>query len=197
MTAKKWITAGAGLAVLASAGVSAWMFWPRPSPPNPAEQSPAEIVKYMASKQFARLPESQRKEYFNEVRQAKPDRSLIRRTNFQELTETERTNLRRNVRPLFQRMMDEQVEKYFELPEADRTAYLDGFIDRMQERAARRDRASERPGGSRRRRFDATRIRRRIDSTTPAKRARRSEFFKKLRERMERRGIKFPFHRRR
>jgi hypothetical protein len=135
------------------------------------------------------------------------------------LTDEERRQLRENVGPLAREMREQEMKKtmdaFFALPREQRKAFLDEQIDRMQERfgrwQARRAEATTRPARAERRRTEqpssaptppgeprtATRrrgptperMKQRIETTNPEDRARRIEYWRALRERMEERGI--------
>ncbi len=220
-------------AVLAAVGAGAYVLWPRERPvvvvPVPSTQTPEETIKYVASKEFEALDADEKQKYFDEVVRNFESQGVWRPPRT-ELTPEERERLFRNAGPLFRKVMDARIDKYFALPPEEKTAYLDNLIDRMQEmRAAGEERRRERrepaarstsdpaaashsetsqpptaeganaPGGiqtQERRgpgeRFSPQRIKERIESTPPEDQAKRAEFFKAFRKRMEERGIQFP-----
>ncbi len=203
--------------VVVAAPVLAYVLWPepRPEPPQLAEQTTDEITKYLASESFEELDEAQRKTYFDGA-VAKFERGNVWRPPRADLTEEERARLRKNAGPLFRKVMETRIEKYFEMPEKEKTAYLDEMIDRFEEmRKARDERrkereaaaaaaaegegeaanqpAAERPDAERRRHgrrgFTPERMRSMIENTPPETRARFVEFMLDMRARREERGL--------
>lgn len=199
--ARKWILrAGAPALIALVAGAAAWWFWLRPpSAPEPDKAAPVAVARYMASDDFARLSEKDRREYFEKARTAQTNPAAAFRAA-EELTQEERDKLFKNVGPMFRRQMEQQVDQYFELPPEQRTAYLDKLIDRMQwMQAIPRPRGGgDSAGGSssgtsapsgRRDGFTPERMRRMIETTEPQQRAKFVEFFKELRARAEQRHV--------
>ncbi len=212
------------IGVVLAAGIAggAYLLWPRPAPepaappPDPSAQKPKEAVKYMASEAFEKLDDEAKKAYFDRVREASGGRGFGFRGRGADLTDEERERLRKNVRPLAMKVMEDRMNAYFELPEEAKTAYLDDIIDRIQAgREAREERRRERAeaakaapdaetanaGNSPRRgghgrRFTPERMKNRIETSEPEQRARRVEFFKALRDRAEERGVDFHGRRR-
>jgi len=198
---------GVVLVVLAGSAVAAWWYFVPPRLPEPKHQSADEVVNFVASEDFRKLPEPRRQEYIRKVRKAYPGFSLMQKANMRSLTEEQRHRFHRNFHESRQREMNNRIEKYFKLPVEQRTAYMDEMIDGMQRRMSqprrrppttrpRAERSMTRPSRRRRRR-DIARFRRRYESSDPVRRAQRVEFFKALRKRMEERGISWPRRRRR
>jgi len=179
------------------------------SKPDIAQATREQILHYLASDEFGRLDKDQRADFVAQVRQARPDERPMMFAAVQSLSDHERDNLRRNVRPLFQRQMHKRIEAYFELPEDQRAARLDEMIDEMQQRMANRpspeqsrDSADPNDGraghrGPRSRWRDLGRMRERIETTDPKVRAERAEFFRAFRARMQERGLQPRWGRRR
>ena len=188
-----WILLGSGLLVICG-GIITWAVWPN-NPPDPATQSPQQIAKYMASKQFAGLDDTKKQDYLSKMGDR---RELFRAAG--ELNEQERQQLRENVGSVFRRDMESRVDRYFELPSDQRTAYLDEMIDRMpNRRGPMTDSANRQPPGvqgqGRRgggRGFTPERLRRRIENTPPERRAKFAEFMRAYRQRMQERGLSRP-----
>ena len=188
------------LTVVAIGAAGSWLFWLRePTAPDPVRQRPEEIVKYLASDDYSRMPEASRRDYFEKVRQLRAEHG----GDFlpiDRLTENELESFGRNVRPFSRQRGEDRIEKYFSLPPEQRVAYLDQAIDRMQARMAQRRTQPSRQGsaasggrGGRRGGFmTPARLRNRIEKTEPIKRAKSVEFRKAMRKRMKERGITFP-----
>jgi len=175
-----------------AAAVFIWAPWARP--PDPTTQQPEQIAAYVASERFARLPSTRKKQYLNRARQV-ADWRRFRRID---LTDEQRQQLRRNVAPVMQEMMQERIDEYFKLPPEQRQAQLDEVIDAMRNRPRpqARSRPTSRPrnaaagaGGRRWRGFSPQRLKNRLENTPPEVRARREQYFRDLRQRMRQRGI--------
>lgn len=205
--------------VIAAGGTAAFFLWPAndPPPPNPATAQPEEVTKYLASEQFAKLPVEKKQAYFEEIHRKSPSgpRRVMRSANT--LTEKEREQLHENMGSMFQARMREEMDRYFELPPEDRTAYLDEMIDRHEQHGhrpppppeARRAAAGNEssadggPGDHRGRRHgrgphhrNPEHIKRRIEHTSAKDHARFMEFMEAMRKRREERGLGSPGRRR-
>ncbi|MFP4053694.1 MAG: hypothetical protein ACLFV7_07520 [Phycisphaerae bacterium] len=159
----------------------------------------------LASKEFGSMSLSDRAAYLKRIEQetGQNPRRLLRRA---ELSEEQRSRLRENLAPLGRQRMQERMQKYFDLPAQQRTAYLDKMIDEFQERRTewekrRAQRQANPPkegdNGQQTRRgregrghFTAGRLRQRIETSDPLERARHVEFISALRKRMQERGIR-------
>lgn len=232
MQRAKFLMIAAYAAVLAGIAAGAYVLWPRERPvvvvPVPSTQTPEETMKYVASKEFEALDADEKQKYFDEVVKHFESQNIWRPPRA-DLTPEERERLFKNAGPLFQKVMDARIDKYFALPPEEKIAYLDNMIDRMQRmREAGEERRRERreatgrtttdpavatttetrrpprpdspdaPGGTQTQerrgpgdRFNPQRIKERIEGTPPEDQAKRAEFFKAFRKRMEERGIQF------
>jgi hypothetical protein len=224
-------TTAAGMLAVAGA-VATLLLWPAPLP-DASQQSQEEVVKFVASEQFASLSADQQQPYFDRMRELRREGDGRRGFRDLNLSEDEQQRLRQNMRASFERRMDETIDEFFALAPEQRDAYLDTQIDDMQKRMAEwRNRRSQRrqdeprrqpdrepqAGGSEssqgssgsegeqdrprrrdgdRRRHGPTpeRMKQRIEHSDPVKRARRMEYMKAMRDRMEARGIEAPWHR--
>ena len=192
------------------------------SAPDPGAQSSEEHVAFIASATFEDLPLEKRASYVKKVREIRRDEREENAVQSgavpsrETLGEEERRRLRRNIRTVRREQMDKRLNEFYELPSAERTAYMDQIIDQMAER--RRERSEQRAGSARanagrdtqrgprnganaersgrRRGPSLTRVRDRIEKTDPEDRARRMAFISAMRKRMEERGIDMPFRRR-
>lgn len=165
-----------------------------PKAPDPKELGPTTKVKYMASKEFARLPEAEKEKYV--AKMGRP-----RRESFQNLSEKERQVVFKNTRKVMQKQMKERVTKFFKMSKEEQNKILDDMIAqwdrRRKEMEARRAQNSSGgntanrnsgnsstppapPRGNRQAMMQG--IFENTDSTT---RAQMAEFFKRLRERRE------------
>ncbi len=204
MNRNRWIVmTAATAAILGGAGaLIAWGPWAAPAAPDPNEQSPQEIVEYMASREFGRLPAEARSQYMQQARDVRRRQGDPGRAHRAELSDSQRRQLRENMRSTMRAHMEQRLDEYFGLPPEERTAYLDRMIDRMQQHRERPDRPrpdADRSGRSeggdgdrrqgRRRGPTPERLKRRLEHSTPEMRAKFVEFRKALRKRMEERGI--------
>ena len=94
LPSRKWLVAILALVAACAAGGAAWRFWPV-KPPDPAKQTPQEIIRYMASEEFAKLPAERRRQYFDQSRQtAAGDMGLMRQASSSDLSPDQRNRLR-------------------------------------------------------------------------------------------------------
>lgn len=178
----------------------------RVSPPDP-EKEPENAVRFIASDNFNRLSDKQKQEYLQQLRRPaeggenRGPGGAFRNT---ELSEQERANLMSNMRPVFQAMQRERMEKFFAMSKEEQNQELDRVIQQMdsarargQERRAQADTA-RRPDGSapardanrqdgaapeRRRGPTAQQMKERYENSHPLTRARLIEYRKAIRER--------------
>jgi hypothetical protein len=204
------------LAALIAAGLGVHWMWPgggtapeQPAqpPPEPETDSSAAVA-FVTSEGFAALSDDEREAYLDRVADQFIERDLrpiLRqlRAGAADLPEDERRRRHRAVRPLARKIHEKHVDRYFELPENERAAYLDQRIDRLlelhKEWAERRQRRAEEAGSASDKQTEPTRrarrhftpewIKLRIESSDPENRARRAEYHRALRERIEKRGL--------
>lgn len=203
MSRKSVVLSACGVVLIAGAIAAACVFWPekRPEPPALEQQKTTEITKYLASEEFEKLEPEQKQAYFAGAVERFESESTWRPPR-EELSDEERKRLRKNAGPLFRKVMERRIEKYFEMPKEERTVYLDEMIDRFEEmrkarevRRAEREAAGEtssapreRPRGPHRR-FTPERLRDMIEKTPPETQARFIQFMMDMRARREERGM--------
>jgi hypothetical protein len=196
---KKQIPILVGIVV---AGVAlAFVLTPKGEQQDPTTQSNEEIVETMASTRFEKLPDEKKRAYTDELWSRRREEGSMRSMS-QNLSASEQERFRVNVGGAMRARMMERVDAYFELPSAERAAYLDQMIDeqdarRMEWRRREAARAAEegaeasseaREGRHRRGPPSADRLKGMIENQTPENRAKMLEFFKAMREHREQRG---------
>lgn len=191
----------ASLTILATI-VSA--FIPRKAP-DPKTFDTRTKVAYMATKQFAALPEAEKVKYVRSVGNS--------RGAYRQLSSTEREKVEQNTRKVRFMEIKERNKKFFQMSYADQTKYLDQMIA-QQERwrqagearggqggsgsnsnardnsnnnnrrnaAASSGNSNQQPSGGNRR---AARQQARYEGMDSTTRAEMSEFFRRLRERRQ------------
>ncbi|MFA7184504.1 MAG: hypothetical protein WC082_06410 [Victivallales bacterium] len=159
-------------------------FIPRTAP-DPKKLDARTKVAYMASKQFAALPEAEKVKYVKSVGRS--------RRAYRQLSRTEREKVAQNTRKVRLVEMKERTQKFFKMSRAEQNKYLDEMIAQWERRRQTRE-AGRNQNNTRRvastsntnQRRNVNRNARRqgmlegVDSTT---RAQMSEFFRRLRER--------------
>jgi hypothetical protein len=201
--------------VLVAVGVGGYYtFRPEPEPaPEPA--TPEQLKATLKRDTLEKLPEQKRgEELLMAGRQmamlSREDRRKLWsdekfREDMSKLKPEERRKLITPMRSRFREDMRESVRKFFEeKSEEKQNAMLDETLNRMQEWRKRREESRRsNPDGERPRRRRSGqspeerqgRMRRRLDETTPEDRAMFQEYFRRLSERAEERGIEMPFGR--
>ncbi|MFH1731314.1 MAG: hypothetical protein ABIF82_06670 [Planctomycetota bacterium] len=202
MSRKSVILSACGVVLIAGAIAAACVFWPgkRPEPPAPQQQEPTEITKYLASEEFEKLKPEQKQAYFAGAVERFESQNAWRPQR-DDLTDEEQDRLRKNAGPLFRKVMERRIEKYFEMPKEEKTAYLDEMIDRFEEMRKAQGEHREAAGGASagaaeprrrsgpRRSFTPERLRDMIENTPPATQARFVQFMMDMRKRREERGL--------
>jgi hypothetical protein len=111
-----WFACGA-IFVLCTVGLAVWYFWPR-------EDRQLVQVQQMAQKLFdpeSKLSDEQRRAGWGELRAAS-----------ESLSPEQQETLRNEMFNNFRRRGMERINRYFELPEGERRAYLDEQIRQME-----------------------------------------------------------------
>ena len=155
-----------------------------PEAPDPKELGPRTKVTYMASKQFARLPEAEKTKYIQKM--GRPSRQT-----FSKLSSEERKAVFKNTRKVMHKQMKKRMNKFFKMSKEEQDKFLDNMIARWDKRRKEmeaRRRANGNSNNNRRgggpprgnRQAMMQGIFEKTDSTT---RAQMHEFFKRLRER--------------
>lgn len=192
------------MVALAGGAVLLWAGWP--GPPDPSTQSPEEVTKYMASKDFGKLSIERKQQYLQQAREA--GRLEFRRGfRGEDLSEQQRRQLFENMAEVGRQRMRERLDAFFELSQDQRDEYIDRMLDQWQSRSAGSpgDGGASRPDdsaeqqeqaagddGPRRRGPTPERMKRMLENTDPEDRARMGEFMKAMRKRMDERGMSPP-----
>ena len=95
-----------------------------PKAPDSKKLGPVKKVSYMASKQFASLPEQEKVKYVKSVGRS--------RSAYRQLSSQERTAIFKNTRKIMHKRIKERVNKFFKMSKEEQNKYLD-------ERIAQRD----------------------------------------------------------
>ncbi len=172
------------------------------SVPDPKTANQKAMNEYLASDTFGKLADDKKIAFLDKVRQERP----FTPGPPEGLTAQQQEKLRENVGSVFRRRMDRQMDEFFKLPPEKKKAYLDQMIDRREAMGKGRGKGpGDPPGppppgmgpppGGRGRGVGpppAVMIRRMIESTDPAQRARMVQFMEAMRQRMKERGIQNP-----
>jgi hypothetical protein len=139
--------------------------------PDPKLLGPKKQITYMASKQFARLPEQEKTKYIQKIGHPRKIRK--------QLTDNERKAVFKNIRKVMQKKMKERIKKFAQMSEDEQNDLLDKIIAERNKR--RRDREAQGNTGDHKNRnafrqgiFENT------DSTT---RAQMADFRRRIQER--------------
>jgi len=207
----KWLYGAVALAAAVVVVAAFVALRPKRVPPPTADKK--ELVKFVASAEFAAMPTERKKPYLEAL--GTNPREFFEAVRNSGLPDEQRGQLMEN---FFMSRMQEQVDAYFALPLGrQRVAYLDKLIDesekRREEWAARRATQPARPEGERMARGPegprqdgpppgggdgagrrgrgntAERMKNRMENIPPEFRARWAEFRKALSDRRKERGL--------
>lgn len=195
------ITSASSVVIIALAIGAFVLFRPKPKPPEVTPANATNVVKFIASDDFAKLDAEKKKEYLDKMR----DNPEIRDAMFAQrdsLTEEQRQNLRKNMGGAFRQQMKERMNKYFALktPE-EKNKMLDETIDEMQKmrsemekhRKAAGDNGKPQgppPGGPHGPREGH--MKNMMEKTSPQDRAQFMQFMSDMMARAKARGIQLP-----
>lgn len=163
-----------------------------PKAPDPTKMETKAAVKYMASKQFAALPESEKESYMARIRAQNGDSPRFLFNN--DLTREERDVMRRNTRTVMQKEMKARMKKFFAMSKVEREAEIDRIAKEWQTRRAQRaqgqggqqggrgqgDQGGPPGGGN-----PTARMQQMLEGTDSTTRAQMAEFHKMMHQRMQ------------
>ena len=110
--------------------------------PDPGMMTQKDAVKYLASKEFASLPESDQERYMKSVRKDKTGPPV---PFANDLSQEERAAVFKNTRKLMQKEMKERMKSFFAMDKAAQDKFLDNMVKEMEER--RKSGTAGGPGG--------------------------------------------------
>ena len=161
---------------------------------DPKKLSPRTKISYMATKQFAKLPEKEKENY---VKKLGRSRRVYRQASRQ-LSDKERQVVRKNMRKVRMKQMKERVNKFFKMTPEEQNKYLDERIARMDRwrkaREARRVQGNNNNSSNRSRNNSSSNSNRRrgnrgarrqgfLENTDSTTRAQMMELRRRIRER--------------
>ena len=139
--------------ILVTAGIAALLIFPlyelcfmlfrtHAPVPDPGGMTQKDAVKYMASKEFASLPESEQERYMKSLRKDKNGPPVPFNND---LSQEERAAVFKNTRKLMQKEMQERMKSFFAMDKAAQDKFLDNMVKEMEER--RKSGTAGGPGG--------------------------------------------------
>lgn len=204
---KKYVITAAVLLLAGTASFACYRHFKTPKLPDPGKQKAEEIAKTMASDNFTKLPDNLKNKYLENLANQDKIRDIF--YSSRSMTEDEKKNLRDNMGSMFQIAMTKKAKEYFALPPEKREAFLDGELDKMEERRANRQNnpnpgfgpggggppggapggaAAQGNAGARRPPPSTQAIKNRIETTNPLDRAMATQYRTALRARAQERA---------
>jgi len=125
------VSSVAGLLVLV--GLFAVMSVTRSAPPNPQTATPEQTVEFLASDRFARMSEEKKRRYIRQIEvpgSKTPILSLLFRPG---VPDEQRQRVMERILPVVGPLIDQRLDEFDRLPDAEQTARLDAIIDQMQQ----------------------------------------------------------------
>ncbi|MFA6567114.1 MAG: hypothetical protein WCS96_02785 [Victivallales bacterium] len=197
---RKYVIAAVAVLIAVTASFACYKYFRSPDLPDPGKQKTEDIAKMMASEKFSKLPQELKNRYLENLASQDKAREIF--YSSRSMTDDERKNLRDNMRPMFEIAMNKKAKEYFALPREKRDAFLDNELDKMAERRANRppnasvgQQGGGVPGGApvqgntggRWQGPSAKAVKKRIETTDPADRAKAAQYRKDLRARAQQR----------
>ena len=133
-TKKGFVISGAVLAFVVISLVVAFFRSGSAKAPDPEVMSKVSAMKYMATKEFASLPDAEKQRYFEKI-DSGPGKGGTPPA-MDNMTENERNELRRNTRKLMHAHMKKRLEKFFSGSKEEQDKMLDEMIEERKEREA-------------------------------------------------------------
>jgi len=153
--------------------------------PDPKELGPRKKVAYMASKQFASLPEKEKTTYIKKL-----GRSSMK--EYRKLSTTERNALVKNTSKTRIKMMKKRLDKFFAMNKEEQNKHLDEQIAKWKKIRERwkKNAVQSKKGSSDKRSSTNINARKQnfIENTDSTTRAQMMEYFKRLKERSQNQG---------
>jgi hypothetical protein len=153
-----------------------------PEAPDPKQLSPRKKVAYMATKQFARLPEKQKEQYMRKVGHS--------RRMFRNLNQKERQAVFKNTRKIMHKRMKEHMNKFFQMSQEEQNKFLDNMIaqhERMRKMREAREAQRAQNGSNNNRRQDGpprgnhkAMLQGMLENTDSTSRAQMAEFHRRM-----------------
>jgi len=106
------------------------LFHRSPTAPDPAEMTKLSAIKYMATKEFAALPDSEKELYFEKIA---PQPGKGPPPGMEQLTDDERKALHRNMRKVMHAHMKKRLQKFFSSSKEEQDQMLDDMIAERKE----------------------------------------------------------------
>ncbi|MEI8247954.1 MAG: hypothetical protein WCI51_19100 [Lentisphaerota bacterium] len=151
--------------------------------PDPGRMTQKDAVKYLASKEFAALPESDQERYMKSLRKDKTGPPV---PFANDLSQEERAAVFKNTRKLMQKEMKERMKSFFAMDKAAQDKFLDNMIKEMEER--RKSGTAGGPGGGPppggQGGPSKAMIQHMLENTDSTSRAQMTEFMKRMEQRM-------------
>ncbi|MCX6985927.1 MAG: hypothetical protein NT118_14430, partial [Lentisphaerae bacterium] len=159
--------------------------FPHKNAPDPDKMTDEQAVKYVISKDFTKLPETEKIKYMDKMRAKRGDEKGPP-PQIANLTQAERQTMMKNMRPFMEKKMKEDMKKFFAMSQSEQEAEMDRRIEEMEARRKNDNVGGPPPGGPGR---DPRGMFEGSDSTT---RAQMSKMMKMMRARMQAKGISGP-----
>lgn len=101
--------------------------------PDPSQMTKLSAVKYMATKEFGALPDSEKQLYFEKIA-PKPGERRGPPPEFEKMSKDEREQLHKNMRKLMHEHMKKRLQKFFSSSKEEQDKMLDEMIAERKER---------------------------------------------------------------
>lgn len=150
-----------------------------PTAPDPSEMTKTSAIKYMATKEFAVLPEAEKERYFEKIA-PKPGPGSPPPA-MDQLTDDERKTLHQNMRKLMQSHMKKRLQKFFSSSKEEQDKMLDDMIAERKEHE--KNRSDDDKGGPPPEEDPAKHMQDMLENTDSTTRARMNEMHERMRAR--------------
>ena len=172
-----------GAAIALVTIVLAWEFWP--TRPPPIDAPTAELVKFVATDQFANLPDDKKQLYVQTLLD-KGLPALALAAAEAKLTDAQREHgIDNAMQAVINIRMGNHLDNWLKLDEKGKRAYIQKIVhDNPQHPPGPGDRPGSRGG-----RMTGDQVKRFVENTSPARRAAMAEFMGALRKEREAAGV--------
>ncbi|MFA7232366.1 MAG: hypothetical protein WC071_13925 [Victivallaceae bacterium] len=150
--------------------------------PDPKKMTPLAATKYLATKDFASLPEAEQAGYLSKLQ---GDKNFPPMLQDRELSDAEKNSIRRNTARLMHKQMKKRISEFFTMSPEEQNKTIDNMINDMKKR--RLAGGAGGPGGPPPNGNRDAMMQNMLENSSSTERAQMNEIHKRIQQRMQNR----------